>query len=205
LKKFLEKFYGKGVLYKGVNVCIYNKNIVMGQRLVITEEERKIILEQNRKKPWTPSQMFLSKSDDQVLSDLEKTIEEVFGWKKNSDLKYGNLKNVIEMALSLEYNGFEFKHRDEVEFKRIVNDLTNKFKSRAKSKTGVVYDEEFSHNDILQRITDLIPRKEEILKKIIDSLSFDLKDDGMSKDDVEKLIPKYTEYIRTKVKNLFKE
>jgi hypothetical protein len=183
---------------------IYNENIVMRQRLVITEEERKIILEQNRKKPWTPSKEFLSKSDDQILDDLESTIENYFDFRKEGQLTYRSLKSLIEMALSLDYSEFKFDNRNEPEFKRIVNDFTNKYKSRTSSKTGVVYDEEFSHNDILKRISGYMPTKEGITKKIIESLYSDLVDEGMSEDDAKQLILKYTKHIQTQVKNLYK-
>jgi hypothetical protein len=187
-----------------VGECIYYKNIIMRQRLVITEEERKIILEQNRKKTWTPSKWFLSKSEDQILNDLEKHMEDFSAMRNQGRIKYGSLKNLIEFALSLDYDEFELEHRDEPEFKRIVNDLTNKYKLRSTSKTGIVHDEEFSHNDILQLISRLIPNKENIIEDIIEDLFHDLVNDGMSRDDAKQLIPKYKEHIQTQVKNLFK-
>ena len=183
---------------------IYNENIVMRQRLVITEEERKIILEQNRGKSWTPSKWFLSKSEDQILDDIEKHMEDFSTMRNQGRIRYSSLKNLIELALSFDYKEFEFEHKNEPEFKRIVNDLTNKYKSRSSSKTGVVHDEEFSHNDILQRISGLIPTKENIIEDIIERLFYDLVDDGMSKDDAKQLIHKYKEHIQTQVKSLFK-
>jgi hypothetical protein len=202
---FQEKFFQKGgPSYKGVYESIYNENIVMRQRLVITEEERKIILEQNRKKPWTPPKEFLSKSDDQILDDIENHIEDFYDLRKDGHFKDRSLRSLIELALSFDYDEFEFEHRDEPEFKRIVNDLTNKYKSRSTSKTGVVYNDEFSHNDILQRISGLMPTKEMIIKDISEDLFYDLVDDGMSEDDAKQLIPKYIEHIQTQVKNLFK-
>lgn len=175
----------------------------MGQRLIITEEERKVILEKYEKKSFKPSERFLKTTDDQFLSMFKETVQDMEGMT-GLNQSFSNPKRIVEFSLDWNFDEFHNADKRDPQFLKIVDELTKKFRLQIEDMVGIEYGEEFGHNDILTRISSLIPTKKSVLKSAFDGLVFDLEYDGMSKEDAKKVSTKYIDYIQQQVDKIYK-
>jgi hypothetical protein len=176
----------------------------MGQRLIITEEERKVILEKYENKSFKPSERFLKTTDDQFLSMFKETVQDMEGMTGLTQSSFSNPKRIVEFSLDWNFHEFHKVDKRDPQYLKIVDELTKKFRLQIEDMVGIEYGEEFGHNDILARIASLIPTKKLILKNTFDGLVYDLVYDGMSKEDAKKVLTKYIDYIQQQVDKIYK-